>query len=208
LSWAARKKIVEELALVLLKVKALQFGTFTLSSGKLSSYYIDLRAVPSFPGAYKACVDAYTEIAQNSVGFKKFDAVAGIPTAGLVFSSPLALALKKPMLYVREEEKTHGSQKIVEGAVVPGWRVLIIDDVVTTGSSIGRSTDALREDGLEVGDAAVLIDRMEGAETNLRRKNIRLHSLTNILELSDLLHSKELISKDEMKAILRQIKGR
>ena len=135
MSWSGRKKIVDELAMVLVKVRALQVGTFTLSSGKLSSYYVDLRTVPSFPGAYQYVIDCYLSLIRNEVGLDKFDAIAGIPTAGLAFSSPVALELRKPMVYVRKEEKDYGHKKRIEGTITPGWKVLVMDDLITTGHS-------------------------------------------------------------------------
>lgn len=205
MAWRAKRKLVEELATVLVKIKAVQFGTFTLSSGKLSSYYVDLRAVPSYPGAYKVVVDAYDQLIRKGLGTKKFDAIAGIPTAGLAFSSPLALQLEKPMVYARKEEKQYGRERRIEGVIKPGWNVLVVDDLITTGRSVISAVEAIREEGGEVKDSVVLIDRLEGARTNLRKIGVSLHALTDILELSDILYSESMIGDDEMKAIVRQV---
>jgi len=205
MGWKARRGLVEELAAVLVKIKAVQFGTFTLSSGKLSSYYVDLRAVPSYPGAYKIVIDAYGQLIKNGVGTKKFDAIVGIPTAGLAFSSPIAVQLSKPMIYARKEEKQYGRERRIEGVIKPGWKFLVLDDLITTGGSIVSAVDAIREEGGDVKDAVVLIDRLEGGETNLKKKGVSLHPLTDILELSDVLYSEGMIADDEMKAIVRQV---
>lgn len=194
--------------MVLVKVSALQVGTFTLSSGKLSSYYVDLRTVPSFPGAFRYVVDCYLSLIKDEVGVDRFDAIAGIPTAGLAFSSPVALEMKKPMVYVRSEEKDYGHKKRIEGMIKPGWRVLVMDDLVTTGHSLLSGIDALREEGAEVQQVAVLIDRLEGGKANLRRAGVTLHTLTNITELARTLHAKDEISDDEMRAIKSQVAGR
>jgi orotate phosphoribosyltransferase len=208
MSWKGRKGMVDELATVLVKVRALQIGTFTLSSGKLSSYYIDLRTVPSYPGAYRYVVDCYLSLIRNEVGLDKFDAIAGIPTAGLAFSSPVALELKKPMIYVRSEEKDYGHKKRIEGSIRPGWRILVMDDLITTGHSLLSGIDAIREEGGEVRDVAVLIDRLEGGQANLKRAGVTLRPLTNITELTKTLHSKEEISDEELQAIRSQVAGR
>jgi len=200
--------MVDELAMVLVKVRALQIGTFTLSSGKLSSYYVDLRTVPSYPGAFRYVIDCYLSLIKNEVGLEKFDAIAGIPTAGLAFSSPVALELKKPMIYVRSEEKDYGHKKRIEGTIRPGWRVLVMDDLITTGHSLLSGIDAIREEGGEVKDVAVLIDRLEGGKTNLKRAGVALHPLTNITELTKMLHSKDEISDEELQAIRSQVSGR
>ncbi len=203
-----RKKMVEELAMVLLKVKALQIGTFTLTSGALSSYYIDLRTIPSFPGAYRFVTDCYLDLIRDDVGVSKFDAIAGVPTAGLVYSSPVALELGKPMIYVRKEEKDYGRKKRIEGALNPGWRVLVLDDVITTGTSKLPAIEAIRDEGGEVNDVAVLIDRLEGGGAVLKRSRTKLHAFTNVVELVRALHKNEAITHDEMQAIESQKSGR
>jgi orotate phosphoribosyltransferase len=208
MSWRGRKGMVEELAMVLVKVRALQVGTFTLSSGKLSSYYVDLRTVPSFPGAYRYVIDCYLSLIKNEVGLDSFDAIAGIPTAGLAFSSPVALELKKPMIYVRKEEKDYGHKKRIEGTIKPGWRVLVMDDLITTGHSLLSGIEAIKEEGGEVKHVAVLIDRLEGGKANLKKAGVSLRPLTDITELAKTLLAKDEISDEEMQAIKSQVAGR
>lgn len=208
MSWRGRSKLIEELAMVLVKVRALQVGTFTLSSGKLSSYYVDLRAVPSFPGAYRYVIDAYMALVKNEVGLDKFDVIAGIPTAGLAFSSPVALETGKPMIYVRKEEKDYGRKKRIEGSISLGSRVLVIDDLITTGHSIRGAIDAIKEEGGVVKHVAVLIDRLEGGKANLKKAGLTLHTLTDILELVRTLHERDEITEDEVKAIRAQVSRR
>lgn len=205
MSWKGRKGMVDELASVLVKVRALQVGTFTLSSGRLSSYYVDLRTVPSFPGAYRYVVDCYVSLIKNEVGLSRFDAIAGIPTAGLAFSSPVALELKKPMIYVRKEAKDYGQKKMIEGVINPGWRVLVMDDLITTGHSILSGIEAIRAEGGEVERVAVLIDRLEGGRATLKKAGVTLSTLTDISEMARMLHAKDEISDEEMQAIKSQV---
>jgi len=200
--------MIDELAMVLLKIKALQLGTFTLASGKLSSYYVDMRALPSFPGAYRYVVDCYLELIRDEVGLSNFDAIAGIPTAGLVFSSPVALELAKPMIYVRREEKRYGTNRRIEGSIKPGWRVLVMDDLITSGGSVLSGVEAIRDEGGEVQDVAVLIDRLEGGTSNLKKAGVKLHYLADIMQMAETLHAKDAITHDEMQAIKAQIKAR
>lgn len=208
MAWKRRRELLEELAMVLVKVKAIQFGTFTLASGRISSYYIDLRAIPSYPGAYKTLIQAYGEFMKHEFKERSYEAVAGIPTAGLTLSSPIALALEKPMIYVRKNEKDHGRGKLVEGVTRPGWKVVVIDDVITTGSSILAAVEAIRAEGCEVESASVVIDRLEGGGAAMRKEGVKLHAMTDILELVKILRSKALLSAEEANAVSTQVQRR
>ncbi len=207
--WTRRKELLDELAMVLVKVKAIQFGTFTLASGRISSYYVDLRTVPSFPGAYKMLTDAYGEFLKHEFKDSSYDAIAGIPTAGLTLSSPAALLLQKPMIYVRKDPKDHGRTKLVEGVTKPGWRVLVLDDVITSGGSIISAIDEIKSEGCEVDHAAVVVDRLEGGGAELKKRGVKLHPMTDMSELVKILRAKDLLTTEEARAVLTQIqKGR
>src|SRR5271157_3493783 len=76
-----------QMANILLKIDAIKFGVFTLSSGKASPYYIDLRVIPSFPDAFREICDFYAEYITDSIGLKNFDRIAGVPVTGIIFAS-------------------------------------------------------------------------------------------------------------------------
>jgi orotate phosphoribosyltransferase len=192
------------LADALFRIGALRFGKFTLVSGKTSSYYLDLRIIPSYPEVYAIVVEAYEDVAWR-LGKSGFDVVAGVATAGVTVSSPLAFLLKKPMVYVRREEKGHGLGRLVEGAVLPGWKALVVDDLATTGGSIASAVEALRKEGCRVMDAVVLVDRLEGAEENLRAIGVKLSPVAQIKELIDSLHEAGKVTKCDYNAVLRQM---
>lgn len=194
------------LAKALFRIGALRFGKFTLASGRTSSYYLDLRVVPSDAEAYELAVSAYLAVV-NQMGVGSFDVVAGVATAGVTVSSPVAYALRKPMVYVRKEEKGHGLGKLVEGAIRPGWRALVIDDLVTTGGSIISAVEALRRSGCTVEDALVLVDRLEGGKENLARSGVRLHAFADVKELVETLYQGKMMTKADQQAVLRQIEG-
>ncbi|MBI2184439.1 MAG: orotate phosphoribosyltransferase [Thaumarchaeota archaeon] len=198
-----RMQLVSELGKILMKTEALRFGTFTLSSGRLSSYYVDLRIVPSFPGAFKRIVESYVALLRNEVG--EVEAIGGVPTAGLPYASAVAYELGKPLLYARTEEKKHGRGRVIEGVLTPGRRVVLLDDLITTGSSLIQAADAIRSEGGVVADAVVLIDRMEGGADELRKREVTLHSLSSILEIVNLLSEMQVISDDQLNAIKSQV---
>ena len=194
------------LADALFRIGALRFGKFTLASGKQSPYYLDLRAVPSDPEAYGLAVAAYLAVTKE-IGEGTFDVVAGVATAGVTVSSPLAYILRKPMVYVRREEKGHGLGKLVEGAVRPGWKALVIDDLVTTGGSIISAAEALRRSGCEVKEALVLVDRLEGGKANLARSGLNLNSFVDVRELVETLYLGKKVTKSDYQAVINQAEG-
>ncbi|HUK84359.1 MAG TPA: phosphoribosyltransferase family protein, partial [Candidatus Acidoferrum sp.] len=132
----------DQMANILLKLDVVKFGVFKLSSGKASPYYIDLRVIPSFPDAFREICDFYAEYITNEIGLKNFDRIVGVPVTGIIFASQVAYNLKKPFLYVRKGVRTHGRERRVEGVLASGDRVLLIDDLVTTGLTIKKTSDA------------------------------------------------------------------
>jgi orotate phosphoribosyltransferase len=97
---------------------------------------------------------------------------------------------------------------MIEGVVTPGRKLTLLDDLVTTGSSLIGAAEAVRAEGGVVEDAVVLIDRLEGGAEKLRRKGISLHSLSTILELAELLSEMQAIGEDQVLAIRAQVRGR
>lgn len=200
------RKMKSDLCLILTRIDALTFGSFKLTSGKLSPYYVDLRLVPSYPGAFKKIIDLYITMACEMIGLDSLDRVAGVPTAGIPFSSVLSYRLKKPFLYVRKGEKEYGLRKRIEGLLLPGERVLLVDDLVTTGKNLMESVEKLRAEGAIVKDALVLIDREEGGIRNLSKKGVNVHALLRIREAAEILFELDKIDKNQRDAILRQTK--
>ena len=192
------------LAESLFRIGSLRFGKFTLASGKVSSYYLDLRVVPSDPRAYELAVSAYLAMVKEA-GELNFDVVAGVATAGITISSPLAYILKKPMGYVRSERKGHGLGKLVEGAVAPGWRALVVDDLITDGGSKVAAVENLRMAGCVVSDVMVLVDRLEGGKASLAKAGVKLHSFTDIKDLVETLRTQKKVTKGDYEAVMKQM---
>ncbi len=202
-----RQLLVKDLGQILVGNGVVKFGTFTLSSGKISPYYIDLRLVPSFPEVFSKVIAAYENSLKVLIGLDNVDAVGGVPTSGLTYAAVVAYNLKKPLIYVRKENKTYGTEKEVEGVLKPGYKIALIDDLITTGGSLVKTIDTLRQKGVEVDNVIVLIDRLEGGANLLAEKGVKLNAITNIGELADLLHEMEIIDSEQHRHIKSQIKA-
>jgi orotate phosphoribosyltransferase len=195
-----------EICKILNKIGALQFGAFKLTSGKMSPYYIDLRIVPSFPDTFKKVCDFCVDFIKNEVGEKNFKRVAGIPVAGIPFASLIAYNLQKPFLYIRKGVRFHGRQRRIEGILAPGDRVLLVDDLITTGLSLRKAAKAIMTESGVVTDAVVFLDREEGGREKLEKNGIKLHALLNISEIANKLYEIGAIEEEQLKTILKQIK--
>jgi len=182
---------------------ALQFGTFTLSNGKDSSYYVNLKGLPSYPGVYGAVVKAMSELVTK---VPKVDSLCAVPLTGLLLASPMAVSLKKPLVYTRTDRGDN--ERLVEGEVRPGWNFVIVGDLATTGKTLLSAAEAIQDEGGRVTTAVVLIDRLEGARERLSKKGIALTPVTDMVELADTLFSMELITKENLKAVTKSVGGR
>ena len=195
-----------EICKILNKIGALQFGAFKLTSGKISPYYIDLRIVPSFPDAFQKICEFYVNFIKDEVQSKNFERIAGIPVAGIPFASLIAYSMEKPFLYIRKGVRLHGRQRRIEGILAPGDRVLLVDDLITTGISLRNAAKAIRAEGGVVTDAAVLLDREEGGAEKLGKSGVRIHALLDVSEIVKKLYEIEAIDEEQLKTILRQVK--
>jgi len=204
MAWKKRRNRLNDIAEGLVKAGALQFGTFTLPDGKDSSYYVNIRGLPSYPGVYGMVVEAMAELVSKKVA--KADAICAVPLTGLLLASPISVALRKPLIYTRMEKQEN--ERLVEGEVRPGWNVVIVGDLATSGKTILSAAEAIQDEGGKVGAAVVAIDRLEGAREKLSKKGIALHSVTDVVELADTLYSMELISKENLKAITKSVGSR
>jgi orotate phosphoribosyltransferase len=188
------------------KIDALKFGIFRLSSGKASPYYVDLRVVPSFPDAFREICAFFGEYIKNQVGLENFDRVAGVPLAGMPFASQIAFSLTKPFLYVRKGVRHHGRQRRVEGILVSGDRVLVVDDLITTGLNLKKAINAIRAEGGVVTDIVALLDREEGGKAKLEKTGVKIHTLLQMREVANTLYEIGAIDEESLKTILKQIK--
>ena len=197
---------VKEFATFLHEKKIIRFGDFTLASGKKSPYYIDLRLVPSFPHEYRKMIKGLQNLIANDVGFENFHSLVSVPTGGLVVAASLATEIVKPLIYVRKQAKEHGTGKAVEGVTCQDMKLLMIEDVVTSGGSVINAIKSIKEEKMVVTDAYAVIDRMEGATQALQAEDVNLHSLLTINDITQSLFEQKLITEDTLKQVQARIK--
>lgn len=194
----------KESAIQLFDAKAIRFGKFELTSGKISSYYIDMRIVPSYPTLFETFRDMGSKIVEQKLE-KKIDRIAGVPTGGLPFATLIAHKTSLPLIYTREKERSHGRERTIEGELKDSDRVVVIDDLTTTGGSVKRAAKMIRKRGGIVQNAVVMLDREEGAKENLAEKGINLHPCLKISEIVRYLKEKSLLSEEETSQIIKEL---
>jgi orotate phosphoribosyltransferase len=154
------KKVIAELtAKMFLEVEAVRFMTdkpFIFTSGWASPVYTDCRRLISFPRVRQALMDFGAATVMREVGFEAFDAVAGGETAGIPFAAWMADRLSLPMQYVRKKAKGFGRNAQIEGHLVEGQRILLVEDMTTDGRSKVNFCNALRTAGAKVEHIFVL----------------------------------------------------
>ena len=198
-------EFVKEFATFLHQNSIIKFGDFTLASGKKSSYYVDLRLVPSYPIEFRKMVKYLENEIGQDIGLDNFDSIVSVPTGGLVIASALAIETLKPLIYVRSKPKDYGTSKSVEGKIHDDMKVVMIDDVATTGGSVVNAIKSLKEVNITVKDAYVIVNRMEGADEAMLELGVKMHSILNILQITEALFEQNLIDASVLEKVKNQI---
>ncbi|WP_420631753.1 orotate phosphoribosyltransferase [Candidatus Leptofilum sp.] len=193
---------LEQLALTLYDIGAVQLGKFKLHSGKKSRIYLDLRLLVSYPAALRQAVAAYRLLLDNL----SFDVLAATPLAGLPLGTALCLDMDKPLIYPRKTAKSYGTGKQIEGVWQVGNTAVIIDDLITSGDSLLQAIVALKASGLQVNEAVVLIDREQGGVANMQDHGYKLHAAMSIRRILSILEAHQRITSKERDKVLKSLK--
>lgn len=167
--------MVNRVAEILIKYGAIEFGEFTLASGAKSSYYIDMKTASTNPELLEIIG---REIADNY----DFEVVAGVAVGAVPIAVAVSLASGKPYCIIRKEEKDHGKSGKLIGEV-SNKKVLLVEDVTTSGGSVLFGLEVLRENDAVVEEIVTIVDREQGASGRLKSAGVRLSALVKASEI-------------------------
>ena len=195
----------KEIAANLLKREAVKVKIdppFTWVSGIKSPVYCDNRKMIAFPEERKAVVEGFKKIISEK-GLE-FDVIGGTATAAIPWAAFLAYDLGVPMIYIRPEKKEHGAGKQIEGHLESGQKVLIVEDLISTGGSSVKAAEAVREEGGCTVDEILSIVTWEIPKAGVRfeEAGIALHTLTDYTNIIGLAGEQGLIPEDQLSIVL------
>ncbi|TCP29121.1 orotate phosphoribosyltransferase [Scopulibacillus darangshiensis] len=173
---------------------------FTWSSGMKSPVYCDNRLTLSYPEVRKDIIKGFVDLIKEY--YPEAEVIAGTATAGIPHAAWISEALGLPMVYVRGSAKSHGKKKQIEGLIQPGQKVVVIEDLISTGGSVLNAAEVLKEEGAEVlGAAAIFTYQLPAAAKNFDDAGVPWHTLTDFEHLIDLAVNKEIVSEQQLKQL-------
>ena len=167
----------DRIARRLIEVKAVEFGQFTLASGRTSDVYVNMKRALTYPDILAMCAQAMAYHAPES------DRVAGVALGAVPLAVAISLETHIPYLMIRKRAKAHGLRNLIEGAIEEGDRVFMVEDVTTTAGSAVPGVEALREAGAHMDTLVVVVDRCEGATGTMANVGVNLIPVLTLDEL-------------------------
>lgn len=195
----------KEIAKHLLDIKAVSLSPtapFTWASGLKSPIYCDNRVTMSYPVVRRQIAQGLAQLIQDTYG--EIDVVAGTATAGIPHAAWVAEILDLPMIYIRSSAKKHGKGNQIEGVLHEGQRVVVIEDLISTGGSVLEATDAVENAGGKVlGVAAIFTYELAQATKQFSAKNMAFTTLTQYSTLIEVARENGVISENELKLLMQ-----
>lgn len=195
----------KEIAKHLLDIKAVSLSPtapFTWASGLKSPIYCDNRVTMSYPVVRRQIAQGLAQLIQDTYG--EIDVVAGTATAGIPHAAWVAEILDLPMIYIRSSAKKHGKGNQIEGVLHEGQRVVVIEDLISTGGSALEATDAVENAGGKVlGVAAIFTYELAQATKQFSAKNMAFTILTQYSTLIEVARENSVISENELKLLMQ-----
>jgi orotate phosphoribosyltransferase len=193
----------KEIAKLLLEINAIKLNVdnpFTWASGWKSPIYCDNRLSLSYPSVRKFIKEKIAETIKSN--FPEVEAIVGVATAGIPQGALVAEALEKPFIYVRSKPKGHGMENMIEGKVTPNQKVVVIEDLVSTGGSSLKAVEALAANSIQVlGMVSIFTYGFPVADQNFKKAGVKLISLSNYNELIDTALKLKYISSQQVEQL-------
>jgi orotate phosphoribosyltransferase len=203
MSILVQEKTAGTTAEMLLQIEAIKLNTqkpFTWSSGWKSPIYCDNRLSLSYPDIRTAIKNSLTEAVRQH--FPACEGIAGVATAGIPQGALIADQMNLPFLYVRSSPKSHGMENLIEGKVSPKQKVVVVEDLVSTGGSSLKVVDALRQGGAEVlGMVSIFNYGFQTATENFDKQNVTLVSLSDYHHLLQRALEKKYITQEQVTSL-------
>ncbi|MES3017553.1 MAG: orotate phosphoribosyltransferase [Bacteroidota bacterium] len=196
-------EIEQKVAEFLLQIKAIKLqpnNPFTWASGWKSPIYCDNRIALSHPSIRTYIRQKLTQLVQEEFG--SVSVIAGVATAGIPQGALVAQELGLPFIYVRSKAKEHGTGSLIEGEFSPGQRVVVVEDLISTGKSSLQAVNALRDAGCEVaGLVGIFSYGFDAAEENFKNAKCPFFTLSNYNALIDYAQKHNFVLEDDLKLL-------
>ncbi|TLX77704.1 orotate phosphoribosyltransferase [Labilibacter sediminis] len=197
------EKVSETIAKQLLQIKAIKLqpaNPFTWASGWNSPIYCDNRKTLSYPEVRNYVKEQFVALVNEL--YPDADVIAGVATGAIAQGALVADAMGKPFVYVRSSPKGHGMENLIEGDVAPGKKVVVIEDLISTGGSSLKAVEALRKGGCEVvGMIAIFSYGFQVATDNFEANNVKLNTLSNYQTLIEVAAESGYVSADDVNTL-------
>lgn len=195
--------VSEKVAASLLETQAVILqpnAPFTWASGWKSPIYCDNRLVLSYPKVRKFIAQSLAEVVRSQ--FNMIEAIAGVATAGIPWAALVAAELDLPMLYIRSAAKGHGKENLIEGRIEAEQRVVIIEDLISTGGSSLKAAQAVKDAGMEpLGMVAVFTYGFPVAAHNFQEAGLPLHTLSNYETLIQVASNHGILEPEQLETL-------
>jgi uridine monophosphate synthetase len=187
----------KEFVLKLAEIGAVKFGEFTLKSGIVSPFYINLREVISYPELLESAAEMMLDLTTS-----QFDIVSGVPYTALPVASIVSQKTGKGLIIKRKEEKAYGMKDSILGSYNVGNKCFLLEDLITSGESIIETAKALEQNGIIISDIAVMVDRSGNSGSALKSEGYSFTALLTLEEMMDILKSESRISDEEYSKVM------
>jgi orotate phosphoribosyltransferase len=195
------EKIIAKMLLDIEAVKLSPNAPFTWASGWKSPIYCDNRKTLSYPNIRNEIRDAFVQVIKNQ--YPDVEVIAGVATGAIAQGVLVAQELNLPFIYVRSSAKEHGLSNLIEGVVSPNQKVVVVEDLISTGGSSLKAVEALRQKGCKVlGLVAIFSYQFETASQNFQNANCPLSTLSNYETLIEIGENEGFITKNDIENLI------